>query len=92
MDGSIKTLKELKELKVPSVYIRSYGYTEISAFNNIWQPFSKCLEIKFDLYSDGLIHSTYWIEDDPEDSDQFQKINGKWISLNDYDLCARMYD
>lgn len=84
------TLQDLVKLRVDNVYIRSYGYTEVTAFGGIWQPFKNCRKIKFRLDKDGsLDNPTFWCEEDPSLDDEFNFIEGKYISVQDYDLCSR---
>ena len=35
-----KTLRELLAQGINIVYIKSYGYNELSQFGSVWQPFS----------------------------------------------------
>ena len=32
------------------------------------------------------VNSTFMIEDDVESDDLFNEVNGKWVSVSDYDL------
>lgn len=43
--------------------------------------------IKFRLDSDqDLVNNTFAIEDSVEPDDLFNEIDGKWVSVSDYDL------
>ena len=81
------TFSELVNMGVTAFYIRSYGYQERGIFG-CWQPFgNKARVIKFSLDSDQyLVNSTFMIEDDVEPNDLFNDVNGKWVSVSDYDL------
>ena len=81
------TFSELVNMGVTVFYIISYGYQERGIFG-CWQPFgNKARLIKFSLDSDQyLVNSTFMIEDDVEPNDLFNEVNGKWISVSDYDL------
>ena len=85
------TLEQLHTLGIREVYLRSYGYTECSILGDTWQPFgNKAREIKFTLddYC-NLSNPTFWCEEDPELTDKFNLVDGKYISVSDYDLCSR---
>ena len=81
------TFSELAYMGVTVFYIRSYGYQERGIFG-CWQPFgNRARLIKFHLDSDQyLVNSTFAIEDDVEPDDLFNEVNGKWVSVSDYDL------
>ena len=81
------TFSELAYMGVTVFYIRSYGYQECGIFG-CWQPFgNRARFIKFHLDSDQyLVNSTFMIEDDVESDDLFYEVNGKWVSVSDYDL------
>ena len=81
------TFSELIYMGVTAFYIRSYGYQERGIFG-CWQPFgNRARLIKFHLDSDQyLVNSTFMIENDVESDDLFYEVNGKWVSVSDYDL------
>ena len=81
------TFSELVNMGVTVFYIRSYGYQERGIFG-CWQPFgNRARLIKFHLDSDQyLVNSTFMIEDDVESDDLFYEVDGKWVSVSDYDL------
>ena len=81
------TFSELVNMGVTVFYIRSYGYQERGIFG-CWQPFgNKARLIKFHLDSDqDLVNRTFMIEDDVESDDLFNEVDGKWVSVSDYDL------
>ncbi len=84
------TLKKIIRAGADGVYLRSYGYTEKSLFASVWQPFSKAREIFFSIDSENeLYNPTYWPEDKVELDDEFNYINGKYVSVRDYDLCSK---
>lgn len=84
------TFSELVNMGVTVFYIRSYGYQECGIFGG-WQPFgNKARLIKFNLDSDQyLVNSTFMIEDDVESDDLFNEVDGKWVSVSDYDLIGQ---
>lgn len=86
-----QTLKQLINQGVKEVYLRSYGYTEVSLFGNIWQPFgNKARLIRFTIDEDKeLNNSTFWCEEYPTPTDEFTFENDKYISISDFDLCTR---
>lgn len=86
-----KTLKQLIEEGVKEVYLRSYGYTELSCLGNTWQPFgNKARFIKFKIDEYGFVdNKVFWCEEDPTPEALFSNYNGNWISDRDYDLECR---
>ena len=87
----MQTLKQLINQGVKEVYLRSYGYTEVSIFGGTWQPFgNKAKLIKFTIDEDNeLYNPTFWCEEDPIPTDLFTFEDGKYVSVADYDLCSR---
>lgn len=85
------TLQEIIKLGVETVCLRSYGYTEVSIFmGGTWQPFRNCREIKFEVDEDGFLYNpTFWCEEDPSLDDEFNLIDGRYVSVQDYDLCSK---
>ena len=83
--------KDLIKNGIKNVYIRSYGYTEVSMFGGTWQPFgNKARLVKFTILEDGeLYNSTFWTEDNTSPDDVFDLKEGKVVSRTDYDLCCR---
>ena len=81
------TFSELVNMGVTVFYIRSYGYQERGIFGD-WQPFgNKARLIKFHLDSDQyLVNSTFMTDDYVEPDDLFNEVDGKWVSVSDYDL------
>ena len=81
------TLSELVNMGVTVIYNRGGGYQECGIFGG-WQPFgNKARLVKFHLDSDQyLVNGTFMIEDDVESDDLFNEVNGKWVSVSDYDL------
>lgn len=84
------TLQDIIKLGVDKVYIRSYGYTEVSTFGETWQPFKHCHQIAFKIDEDGYLYNpTFWCEEDPSLDDKFKLIEERYVSIQDYDLCSR---
>lgn len=55
-----------------------------------WQPFRNCREIKFEVDEDGFLYNpTFWCEEDPSLDDEFNLIDGRYVSVQDYDLCSK---
>lgn len=81
------TFSELVNMGVTVFYIRSYGYQERGIFG-CWQPFGNSVRlVKFHLDSDQyLVNRTFMTDDDVEPDDLFNEVNGKWVSVSDYDL------
>lgn len=78
---------ELVNMGVTVFYIRSYGYQERGIFG-CWQPFgnrARLIKFHLDSYHD-LVNRTFMIEDDVESDDLFNEVDGKWVSVSDYDL------
>lgn len=89
-----KTFKELIEMGVTEVYLRSYGYTQLSCLGSTWQPFgNKARFVKFKINREDdftyLSNKTFWPEEDPKPEDMFTKYTDYWISNQDYDLECR---
>ena len=77
------TLQEIIKLGVETVCLRSYGYTEVSIFMG-----GSCREIKFEVDEDGFLYNpTFWCEEDPSLDDEFNLIDGRYVSV--YDLCSK---
>lgn len=91
----IKTLKELMDMGITTVCLRSYGYTEVSCLGNTWQPFgnkARLIEFIIEESFNGVVyvhHRSYWPEDDILETDSFRKEGEKWVSVQDYDLMTR---
>lgn len=88
-----KTLRELLAQGINIVYIKSYGYNELSAFGNIWQPFGNIAKyIPFEVDSNGHFtknRTLFFDEDEPTLEDVFILDDNKWKSIVDYDLASR---
>ena len=88
-----KTLRELLAQGINIVYIKSYGYNELSTFGSIWQPFgNEARYIPFEVDSNGNFtknRTFFFDEDEPTLEDVFILNNNKWESMVDYDLASR---
>lgn len=83
-------LSEIIKLGVREVSIRSYGYEEVSIFGNVWQPFRNCRQITFVVDEDGFLYNpTFWFDEAPLLDDEFKLVKGKYVSVQDYDLCSK---
>ena len=62
-----KTLKDLIDEGVREIYIKSYGYVELSLLGNTWQPFgNKARYIRFVVEGYGDYTSRTFFFDDEE--------------------------
>ncbi len=88
-----KTLRELLAQGINIVYIKSYGYNELSIFGSIWQPFgNKARYIPFEVASNGHFttnRTLFFDEIEPTLEDVFILNNDKWKSITAYNLASR---
>lgn len=88
-----KTLKELLAQGVNTVYIKSYGYNELSDSGITWNPFSNIANyIPFDVDSNGHFaknRTLFFDEIEPTLEDVFVLDDNKWKSIAAYDLASR---
>ena len=88
-----KTLRELLAQGINIVYIKSYGYNELSEFCSVRQPFSNVANyIPFEV--DSNRHFTknktlFFDEIEPTLEDVFILDDNKWKSVTAYDLASR---
>lgn len=94
----MRTLEELfYEDGVTEVWLRTYGYTEISCFSKVWQPFKHARIVRFTIERNPWGHllvynKNFWVDDDcsVQLDDTFEyKGDLKWVSTADYDLECR---
>jgi hypothetical protein len=86
------TLKNLIDEGVREIYIRSYGYVELSFLGNTWQPFgNKARYIRFVIkgYGDYTSRTFFFDDEEPALDDIFILKEGKWLSQRDFDLACR---
>lgn len=87
-----KTLKDLIDEGVREIYIRSYGYVELSLLGNTWQPFgNKARYIRFVVegYGDYTSRTFFFDDEEPALDDVFVLEGDKWLSQRDFDLACR---
>ena len=87
-----KTLKDLIDEGVREIYIRSYGYVELSLLGNTCQPFGhKARYIRFVVegYGDYTSRTFFFDDEEPALDDIFILKEGKWLSQRDFDLACR---
>lgn len=87
-----KTLKDLIDEEVREIYIRSYGYVELSLLGNTWQPFgNKARYIRFVVegYGDYTSRTFFFDDEEPALDDVFVLKEDKWVSQRDFDLACR---
>lgn len=88
-----KTLKTLIDEGIREIYVRSYGYNELSCLGNTWQPWgNKAKLVKFTIYGYGDYSNPVFFFDDEEPSleDRFKlESENRWVSLQDFDLACR---
>lgn len=88
-----KTLRELLAQGINIVYIKSYGYNELSKFGSIWNPFSNMANyIPFEVDSNGNFtknRTLFFDEIEPTLEDVFILDDNKWKSITAYDLASR---
>ena len=87
-----KTLKDLIDEGVREIYIRSYGYVELSLLGNTWQPFgNKARYIRFVVedYGDYTSRTFFFDDEEPALDDIFVLKEDKWVSQRDFDLACR---
>lgn len=85
-------LKDLIDEGVREIYIKSYGYVELSLLGSTWQPFgNKARYIRFVINGYGDYTSRTFIFDDEEPAldDIFVLKDDKWFSQRDFDLACR---
>ena len=86
------TLKNLIDEGVREIYIKSYGYVELSLLGNTWQPFgNKARYIRFVIegYGDYTSRTFFFDDEEPALDDIFVLKEGKWLSQRDFDLARR---
>ena len=86
------TLKDLIDEGVREIYIKSYGYVELSLLGNTWQPFgNRARYIRFVVegYGDYTSRTFFFDDEDPALDDIFVLKEGKWLSQGDFDLACR---
>ena len=86
------TLKDLIDGGVREIYIKSYGYVELSLLGSTWQPFgNKARYIKFVIegYDDYTSRTFFFDDEEPTLDDIFVLEDGKWLSQRDFDLACR---
>ena len=88
-----KTLRELLAQGINIVYIKSYGYNELSEFGSVWQPFGNVANyIPFEVDSNGHFtknKTLFFDEIEPTLEDVFILDDNKWKSITAYDLASR---
>lgn len=83
------TLQQLIDSGIKEVFIKSYGYTSVSALNSTWQPFKNARFIEFYIDEDNFLYNPeFWIEELSLE-DEFVLKNGKYFSIMDFDLCSK---
>ena len=86
------TLKALIDEGVREIYIKSYGYVELSLLGNTWQPFgNKARYIRFVVegYGDYTSRTFFFDDEEPALDDIFVLKEDKWVSQRDFDLACR---
>lgn len=86
------TLKDLIDEGVREIYIKSYGYVELSLLGNTWQPFgNRARYIRFVVegYGDYTSRTFFFDDEEPALDDIFVLKEGKWLSQGDFDLACR---
>ena len=86
------TLKDLIDGGVREIYIKSYGYVELSLLGSTWQPFgNKARYIRFVIkgYDDYTSRTFFFDDEEPTLDDIFVLEDGKWLSQRDFDLACR---
>ena len=86
------TLKALIDEGVREIYIKSYGYVELSLLGNTWQPFgNKARYIRFVIegYGDYTSRTFFFDDEEPALDDIFVLKEDKWVSQRDFDLACR---
>ena len=86
------TLKNLIDEGVREIYVKSYGYVELSLLGNTWQPFgNKARYIRFVIegYGDYTSRTFFFDDEEPALDDIFVLKEGKWLSQRDFDLARR---
>ena len=86
------TLKDLIDEGVREIYIKSYGYVELSLLGNTWQPFgNKARYIRFVIegYGDYTSRIFFFDDEEPALDDIFVLEGDKWVSQRDFDLACR---
>ena len=86
------TLKDLIDEGVREIYIKSYGYVELSLLGNTWQPFgNKARYIRFVIegYGDYTNRIFFFDDEEPALDDLFVLKGDNWVSRRDFDLARR---
>ena len=86
------TLKDLIDEGVREIYIKSYGYVELSLLSSTWQPFgNKARYIRFVIegYGDYTNRIFFFDDEEPALDDLFVLKGDNWISRRDFDLACR---
>ena len=86
------TLKDLIDEDVREIYIKSYGYVELSLLSSTWQPFgNKARYIRFVIegYGDYTNRICFFDDEEPALDDIFVLKGDNWISRRDFDLACR---
>lgn len=87
-----ETLKDLIDAGIREIYIKSYGYVELSLLGSTWQPFgNKARYIRFVVegYGDYTNRTFFFDDEEPALDDIFVLEEGKWLSQRDFDLACR---
>lgn len=84
----MKTLEEIIAQGIQMVYLKAYGYEELSLITSHYEPFSHCREIGFTVTRKNLISCSYWVEE-VNLSDNFELRDGKWVSVMNYELYSK---
>ena len=86
------TLKDLIDEGVREIYIKSYGYVELSLLGSTWQPFgNKARYIRFVIegYGDYTNRIFFFDDEEPALDDLFVLKGDNWVSRRDFDLARR---
>ena len=86
------TLKNLIDEGVREIYVKSYGYVELSLLGSTWQPFgNKARYIRFVIegYGDYTSRTFFFDNEEPALDDIFVLKEDKWVSQRDFDLACR---
>ena len=87
-----KTLKDLIDEGIREIYIKSYGYVELSLLGSTWQPFgNKARYIRFVIegYGDYTSRTCFFDDEEPALDDIFVLKGDKRVSQRDFDLACR---
>ena len=86
------TLKDLIDDGVREIYIKSYGYVELSLLSSTGQPFgNKARYIRFVIegYGDYTNRIFFFDDEEPALGHLFVLKGDNWISRRDFDLACR---